>query len=181
MGQILGIAAPARSGKDTICRFLESRYRFTTDSFMAPVREFVARILNVSIEELEQIKDQPVKWLQGRTPRHMTQTCGFEWGREMIAPQIWIESLWRRQPVRGMQHRLVVSDVRIEDEADSVRAAGGVVIHLSRPDAENVESHKTERSIIVRPEDIVIVNDGTLMDLYRQVEAALRMIGSNAA
>jgi len=65
---------------------------------------------------------------------------------------------------------MVVSDVRFDNEADWVRSIGGLVIHIIRGSAPDVAAHSSEQGVTMRPGDGTIVNDGTLQDLYTQID-----------
>lgn len=165
--RLIGLAGLARTGKDTTARRLET-HGFGIDWFAAPIRKAVADTLGVSLPELEQIKDSPIGWLDGVTPRRMMQTLGKEWGCDMIHPQIWIKSLFNRiDPVRAM----VIADVRDDFEAEAVRARDGLVVHIARPGVKKVETHITESGVTFVPGDAKILNDGSLFYLFRQVDS----------
>jgi hypothetical protein len=133
---IVGLAGRARSGKDTVANILRVERRFVQLSFAAPMRRFVANLLGCHVADLEQIKEDPHELLGGKTPRFAMQTLGTEWGRDTIAGDLWIRcclAAARREAQCG--HDVVISDVRFENEAAAIRAAGGVVWHISRPGA----------------------------------------------
>ena len=68
---LIGIAGPKRSGKDTLAKGLSKALNLPVDSFAAPLRKFVAELLNCSVATLESCKEHPIKWLDGATPRSM--------------------------------------------------------------------------------------------------------------
>jgi hypothetical protein len=168
---IVGLAGRARSGKDTVANILRVERRFVQLSFAAPMRRFVANLLGCHVADLEQIKEDPHELLGGKTPRFAMQTLGTEWGRDTIAGDLWIRcclAAARREAQCG--HDVVISDVRFENEAAAIRAAGGVVWHISRPGAAIAESaHRSEAGLAAAPQDETIVNDGTLEKLAARV------------
>lgn len=169
---LIGIAAKAQSGKTTVANHLIQRYGYGHVSFAEPIRQFIADLTGITREDLEkaEIKEAVIPWI-GRSPRYMMQTLGTEWGRDTILADFWIK--------RAMRHvndlswgciPAVISDVRFDNEAKAIREAGGVVLHLSRPDALVVNSHASEAGVARHCTDYVIVNDGTLGDLYAAVD-----------
>ncbi|MEU9859193.1 hypothetical protein AB0E19_38720, partial [Streptomyces sp. NPDC047974] len=89
--KIIGITGRARSGKDTLAEFLVSDHGFVKLSFAAPIRAFVADITGLPVSAMEDgpLKEEPLDWLNGQTPRRLMQTVGTEWGREMIDRDLW--------------------------------------------------------------------------------------------
>ncbi|HHK4489771.1 TPA: deoxynucleotide monophosphate kinase, partial [Pseudomonas aeruginosa] len=78
----------------------------------------------------------------------------------------------------------VISDVRFDNEADWIRAKGGVVVHLHRQDTAEVAAHSSESGITAGAHDLFISNDGSLNDLYQtldEVMALLQLRAKNAA
>ncbi|HHK4489846.1 TPA: deoxynucleotide monophosphate kinase, partial [Pseudomonas aeruginosa] len=78
----------------------------------------------------------------------------------------------------------VISDVRFDNEADWIRAKGGVVVHLRRQGAADVAAHSSESGITPGARDLFISNDGSLNDLYQtldEVMALLHLRAKNAA
>ena len=91
--KIIGITGVARSGKDTLADYLVKLHGFIKLSFAAPIRAFVADVTDFPLATMEDgpEKEQPLDWLDGQTPRHLMQTVGTEWGRNMIDRDLWIK------------------------------------------------------------------------------------------
>ncbi|MNO00802.1 hypothetical protein D3C81_2207660 [compost metagenome] len=64
----------------------------------------------------------------------------------------------------------MISDLRFENEADFVRKRGGIVIHVLRPDATEVNPHVSESGIEIQDNDLVLHNEGALDDLFGQLD-----------
>ncbi len=65
-----------------------------------------------------------------------------------------------------------VTDVRFPNEAQAIRAAGGLVIKVVRPSlGVPTDEHPSETSVDLVYADITIVNDGTLDDLALSVHS----------
>jgi hypothetical protein len=166
---LIGIAGPARSGKDTIGAFLCQEFGYVHLSFAEKSRRFVCQIAGIAREDLDAVKEDVVPWI-GKSPRQMLQTLGTEWGRGMINENLWVLSAMHDALQYAESERYALfTDVRFENEADAIRQRGGIVIHVSRPDALKVNAHVSENPLPREPRDFVVINDGTLDDLYTRV------------
>jgi len=168
---IIGIAGGKRSGKTLLANMLAERYGLLHTSFAAPIREFTANLLGGSLEQLEVEKESPIAWLNGITPREIMQTLGTEWGRMLIAPDLWVRVCMRKVAGAG---RAVISDVRFPNEARAIRDAGGHVIRLHRWGG-STDPHVSELPLDRALVDCEITNDFESPDeLLRAAEDALR-------
>ena len=130
------------------------------------------------------------------TPRWVLQYWGTEVARRAFHDNIWIHSVEHR--LMSSHDNIVISDVRFPNEIESIKSAGGLVIRTSRgpePEwyrmAEIVNSgptknlswasnrafldsynvHASETAWIGTEFDCVLNNDGTIDDLYTQVNS----------
>ncbi len=175
--KIIGITGRARSGKDTLAEFLVNDHGFVKLSFAAPIRSFVADITGFPLAAMEDgpEKEQPLDWLDGQTPRHLMQTVGTEWGRNMIDRDLWIKVVEQkiRQARRDGATGVVVSDVRFDNEADFIGAwQHGVVVKVERDSAIQVGAHSSENGVSPELVHLVVDNNGPLHSL-RNWAAAL--------
>jgi len=159
---LIGIAGPKRSGKDTLARLLCGALNARQDSFAAPIRNFIGELIGLDPELLELHKETPIPWLDGVTPRQMMQTVGTEWGRVMVHPELWVNSLMAR--VSHTQH-VVISDVRFPNEARAILAHGGVVIAVDRPGTGEGDSHISESPLPAELVTFRVRNIGTPNDM----------------
>ncbi len=168
--RIIGIAGIARSGKDTVADMIQAelnkdRLPFASSwerySLAGPLKE----MLHVGLGLTD--KDPLAEPLYGVSYRTLAQTLGTEWAREMICDDIWLRIATRRTAGKSV----IISDLRFENEADWVRKAGGLVIHIERRGQERIaeSGHKTEAGIAARHGDYKILNCGTLEDLQRVI------------
>jgi len=173
---LIGLAGFARSGKDTVATRLVGRHGYFQDSFAAPIRRFVSQLLNITLEQLEKIKDDPYPLLN-TTPRYMMQSVGTEWGRNLIDQNIWIKlAMNRAEHYRKMGVPVVLSDIRFENEAQAVRDAGGIVIHVIRDKSIQVNEHASENGIYLHPGDYGLENFGTITELFLGVDKILKQV-----
>lgn len=160
--RLIGIAGPARAGKDTLCSYMLDNLDgiWLRSSFADPIKEMLRAIGVDCSDDAKAV----VSGDYGVTPRHMMQTLGTEWGRNLIDGDIWVKAFARLNAGKCV----IVPDVRFENEAGLVREHG-VLIHLvGRGGIEG--SHVSETLIAFKPGDIVIDNSRDLDWLHGQVD-----------
>lgn len=171
---LIGLTGLARSGKTTAATHLERDHSFVSYAFANPLKEGIAAMFNLSVEDLDGLaKEEPIQWL-GRSPRQLMQLLGTEWGRYMISADLWIDlaeqNLSNLAELFPEAPGYVISDVRFENEADFIRKRGGFVVHIKRHDAQEVNAHTSELGVAVHQADLVVTNDGELSDLLAQLD-----------
>ncbi|RRH82314.1 hypothetical protein EH244_27070 [Variovorax beijingensis] len=100
------------------------------------------------------------EWLDmPRAPRQILQWWGTEY-RRMQHPRYWTRALLSRLVAyqRDGESRFVITDVRFDNEADTVRAAGGTLWQVTRPgcngQAENAHVSATDGARF-KPEAVI--------------------------
>lgn len=122
--------------------------------------------------------------LEPRSPRWVLQ----HWGsfRRNGNRDHWIQHVrvWIEQQRRHGLHDLVVTDVRYPNEADAVRAMGGYILRVHRPDAAPLAAdtarHESEGHTQITA-DADIHNTGTLAQLSANVWHAVCQLPALAA
>jgi len=166
--RIIGIAGRAGAGKNTVADMIPGAAVF---GFADPLYEGLAAMLGVPEDMLRsrRNKETPLAWL-GKSSRELMQTLGTEWGRGMVAQDIWLRLAKRRIETYG--GTIVFSDVRFDNEAEWIRNQGGEVWLVER-DQETHHTHSSEAGISPHLIDRVIDNRGTLEQTRMLVEMAL--------
>ena len=133
------------------------------------------------------------------TPRWVLQYWGTEVVRKGFHDDMWVASLENR--LRKSTDDVVITDCRFPNEIKAIRAAGGRVVRikrgaepewyeaaksmnkgpsrnmnwaLSKQKIERLGIHASETAWVGTKFDVVLDNNGTLDDLYKQVEAMLK-------
>lgn len=173
---IIGLYSPApQCGKTTVANVLQE-YGFGRVPFAAPLKRMACEFLeNLGYREGEAARmvfhdKHELVGEVGVTVRHLLQTLGTEWGRDCIHPDVWIRC-WEAQSSR--YERVVVDDVRFENEAAAIKRKGGVLWQVVRQSAVHDGGHRSEGALDSAEFDAVIQNDGSLGDLRSKVLALL--------
>jgi hypothetical protein len=173
---IVGLAGKARSGKDTVAERLITHHGYVRRAFADPMRAALYALdpyvaTRGGTYSLRSLVDRQ-GWDQAKAlpdVRRLLQRFGTEVGRAQFGEDFWVD-----QAVRGVAPGDLVAytDVRFANEAAAVRDLGGIVVEVQRPGAGlagNVAAHASEHMDF--DADVVLVNDGTLEDLWRSVDA----------
>jgi hypothetical protein len=132
---------------------------------------------------------------QDITPRYVLQYWGTEVVRKGFHDDMWVASLEHR--LLNSQNDIVITDCRFPNEIKAIRSAGGRVIRikrgpepvwfdaaksmnrgpsrnmswaLSKHNVEELGIHASETAWVGQKFDAVLNNDGTLDELYSQIE-----------
>lgn len=170
---IIGLTGRAGSGKDTLANYLCIHHGFTQVAYADPIRDALELGLGIESHHLREDKESIIPWL-GVSGRHLMQTLGTEWGRDLIHPDLWRLLLQRRiDRLQDETDRCVISDLRFPNEADWLRAHPNAHIwHIDRPSAAPVRAHPSEAGLDFHPGDAVLVNS-QLEHFFAQAEHRL--------
>lgn len=164
---IIGLTGKARSGKDTVAAHLAEAYKFHHYWFSKPMKEACRSIFGWDDRHLYGELKEDVDPRYGVSPRVALQTLGTEWGRNTINSDLWI---LRAQKEMEQHENIVISDCRFDNEAEAVISQGGIVIEVSRDGIDSVAEHSSESGISAKLINYRIDNNGSLTDLYREVD-----------
>lgn len=194
---LIGLKGYKGVGKDTVADYLVHRHDFTKLAFAAKMKQAVASLLDISIEEVDEFKnnyggtldrveliisigaigERSMGW------REFLQRFGTEMGREVFGNDFWVDQLINDLPIRkewktALSYNLVVdgnyviSDCRFENEAKRVRQLGGYVVEIIRPGFEP-DGHASEEPLPAKLIDKQILNNDDLRTLYANTEVVL--------
>ena len=174
-GMLVGFVGPAGAGKTTATNGMwggwTSTYpeRWTRHRFAEPLKAMLGHLGLTDRHTDGDLKEAPCDLLGGKTPRWAMQTLGTEWGRNLIYPELWFDA-WRRTLPGG---NVVVDDCRFPNEADAIRALGGVIVRIARP-GYGAGGHPSEAQEV--EEDALVTNVGTVLELARAASAAVHRL-----
>jgi hypothetical protein len=178
----IGLVGKAQSGKSTVGLHLVERYGYRSLAFADPLRD-MASAINPIVGTMRATRYNEVLDLYGyneakvRFPevRRFLQVLGTEGGREVLGDTVWVDAAVRKAQAIGSP--CVFTDVRFPNEADAVRANGGVVVRIVRPSLvpdPAVASHASETLQDTIVADAAIYNARSFLDLYDEVDRKLK-------
>lgn len=155
---LIGITGRARAGKDTIASHLVERHGYTRMAFADPMRDMLA-VLGVDGDHMNAYKEEVIPHL-GTSYRRLAQTLGTEWGRWLHGVDFWINVLdYRKRTLHPHAPRIVISDVRFDNEARYICQCGGTIWHVERPDNPTAAAdHTSEHGVDDRLIDVRLIN-----------------------
>lgn len=167
---IIGLQGYAGSGKSTVADYLAKRHGFARRHIKEPLAEMtrilIGHITDDDVHEYTdgRLKRTPIPALGNRSATEIQQFLGTEFGRNFIHPDIWLDiwSAWA-----AGHERVVQESVRFANEAERC----DVVWEIRRPGYAALNGHVSE-ALPATP-DTILYNNGSLTDLYAQIEAAL--------
>lgn len=182
--KLIAIVGRAGSGKSTIADALVRVHGFQRTAFAAALKAEVASTLRISrlggslpsdITDLMQLlrNDGDVNPFRKPTSANMRKLLQW-WGTEYRRAKD--SSYWLRQLDLAsweVDDKIVIDDCRFQNEADFVRALGGEVWAVTGRQAEGIPQHASETEQDAIAADKLILNFGTLDDLYASIEQAL--------
>jgi len=170
------------NGKDTIANHLCSKYGYRRVAFADPIKEICAILFGFSHEQLHgSLKEVPDPNWFGVTPRRVLQFVGTDMFRahmktlnEGFKDEFWllcaeraITKILKADP----NAKIVISDVRFENECEMIRRLGGVIIRVSRPDINKLtDLHESERLIPSLEVNFEVKNDSSIDVLQGRID-----------
>jgi hypothetical protein len=173
-GKLIALYSSApQSGKSEVAQALEGS-GYKTFKFAAPLKMMLRELFrSVGYGELQierfldgDQKETPVPEFGLRTPRHLMQTLGTEWGRSLVADNLWVELLVIRvTSALAAGHGVVVDDMRFPNEFAALKSLGAKMVWVKRPGVVARTTHPSEGRLDSYSFDREIVNDGDLSHL----------------
>ena len=159
---LIGLHGFPGAGKDTVARLLADA-GYSRIAFADKLREALLGLNPVVIVEggrgvrlAPLVKAHGWDVLKRRVPevRELLQRLGTEAGRNIHGEDVWVRlALWHVLP----EDNVVITDCRFPHEFAAIRARGGVMVNVVRPDCGPVNDHVSERAL---PCDYTIHTDG---------------------
>lgn len=178
---LLGITGLKSSGKSTVADYLVLEHGYEIGSFALPLKQSVSALFGITLEEIEEWKNDPACTVtltrpngmrSSMTLREFLQRYGTEAHRHVPAMGL---DFWVNLLGPSLHDRMVVPDVRFENEARIIRERGGRIIRVERQEvAGSGDTHESEWGVQA---DATIVNDGSLEELYDFVDALVAFPG----
>jgi hypothetical protein len=172
---LIGLTGKAGAGKSTAGTYLAEAYGFELRSFAAPLKASAASLLGVDVSDLEMWKNEPgvtvEVWrdhpegqmaIRRMTMRQFLQRYGTESHRDVFGSDFWVEQGMAgvyRESLRAPGTRIAWTDVRFPNEAEAIRAKGGIILRIDRHGA-GAGAHISEQ-LDLAP-DVIVENNKTI-------------------
>lgn len=182
---IVGIGHVQRVGKDTAAEALCRDLGFVRKGFADPLKDLAfatnplvtsgTRTVNTDVGHgrLQWVVQGCGGWEQAKNTypevRVFLQNLG-QAARRVFGETFWIDRMFDKV---GPADRIVVPDVRYRNEADEIRARGGVLIRINRP-GRVAAGHVSETELVDFDWDEEFDNKGSIADLQATVVAFVK-------
>ncbi|OON66476.1 hypothetical protein [Hymenobacter sp. CRA2] len=179
MIQLIGLAGKRGSGKDTVARLVQQ---------LQPGRSWEVRSFGDAIKGVCAVLsgESPAPYYTQPGKAKLIPTYGLTRGELLqqvgAALRAWRGPIWIEALMAGLptDHPVIVADLRFPDEADAIRARGGVVWRVEgdplrqRGDGTRDDAHPSETALDDYANyDAVLHNTGSLAELKAQVQQLL--------
>lgn len=168
----LAFGCQARVGKTTAVNYLISRYGGVEKFFAEPLYS----ILHYA---------QDICGFKKEKDREFLQYIGTEWARKRN-PCVWVDALLKETDKLPEISNIYISDLRYPNELTTIKKAGYKTVRIIRSEAINDMSfgsgsrvHESEIALLNTPSsewDYIIYNDGTLEELYYNLDKLIKDI-----
>jgi hypothetical protein len=180
---IIGLSGYAQSGKDTVAKFLVEQRGFKRIAFADPIRDILWD-MNPMLKDGFYLQGvvNAYGWDVAKTQfpevRRLLQELGVA-ARKHIDSEVWVtaalKTVWVTPELKAPSEdgNYVITDVRFQNEAATIRLAGGQLWRVERTGVEAVNSHVSEHDLDNWDFDAYIHNNSTIEDLEFAVKTRL--------
>jgi hypothetical protein len=179
---IIGLNGLKSSGKSTAADYLIASYGFVPVSFAQPLKDSVAALLGITLEEIEEWKNDPEARIIVQRPNGMRSSMDFRtflqrYGTEAhrdipeFGPCIWSDMADEKLQGPG---NYVVADCRFVNECNVIHFNGGKVIRVLRDAAVTGDEHESEGALPPECIDAELDNNGRIEDLYDRLDLLMK-------
>ena len=171
----IGLVGYSQSGKDTVAEILVKNYGYTRVAFADKIREFLYDLNPmVACSPTGYLQDlvNLVGWdaaKQEPQVRRLLQDLGNS-ARKTIDENVWVTLALGNIDVN---QRVVITDVRFENEAMMIKLMGGQLWRVKRVGVGPVNDHVSESELEGYKVDQIFVNNGTIEDLEALIKTRM--------
>lgn len=156
--QYVGLTGPKGVGKTSLANLAKLYHGYTILSFAGILKDMLGLMGVPECYIRGDRKDQVVPGLNV-TSRYMQQTLGTDWGRNTIHEDVWVFAMGQKVDIlmskfAASRHAgdkifpsMIFDDVRYDNEAIFIKAKGGTIIELGRPDVQRDNTHESEYGV----------------------------------
>lgn len=183
----IGLIGKLRAGKDVLAAYIADKYGYTQFAFADEMKADFHR-------RYPEVPTNP-------KPRACYQFHG-ELMRQVLGEDVWVDRCLTELDAVGAVERwdaqyfhAVITDVRMPHEAEALAARSYVLIRVTAPDGIRIEravnsgdtfnyrdlAHGTETALDGYAADFTVTNDGTLDELYAQIDEIMAYLNAKEA
>jgi dephospho-CoA kinase len=181
---IIGLTGKKQSGKSTAAEYIEKHHLAVRvnfkDGLVKELKEKFPKLLDEIITIMDRLEyDGMNPWTVERLfkekpplVRALMQNFGTEVRRADDSDH-WVNH-WIDSTMMYPNEGIVVDDVRFLNEAEAVRALGGIIVRIERPEMDSSDTHISELEMDqIVPDAIIRAHDGDFHGLYAQLDDLL--------
>jgi hypothetical protein len=189
--KLIGLIGKARSGKDTVGKYIETQYNGKCYALADPIKDLSRTLFLFDEEQLYGSKKEIIDERWGITPRQTFQMIGTN--IMQFAIYGFIPDLLNKVPMRqfcikhfkewlnrfqteseNTDKIVIVTDIRFPHEADMIKDMNGILIKINRPSLNTSgEQYKHCSETAELSYNYLIHNDDTIEKLYQNVDEIL--------
>ena len=187
---IVGVVGLAGAGKDTFAEVLVEEYGYKRVSFADKMREaLLALDPIVHLDYSDVWAGEPVRlsaavtmhgWDRAKRDipevRQLLQRMGTEVGRDLFGLDFWVD---QALCCVGPADKVVVTDVRFDNEADAIRKRHGLLVRINRPGIEPLPGGHASEALAGRAafQGIEVPNTEGIDRLHTHARAVMAVHG----
>jgi hypothetical protein len=167
---IIGLSGYAGSGKDEVAKILIKDYEFKRIAFADKIRKILYELDPVVMIDVN-YKDITVRDLvndegwddakKNKEVRALLQKLGVAI-RNNLGLDTWVDAALKDI---SPNENVVITDVRFINEASKIKAMGGTIWRIKRPNVEAINAHVSETELDGYKVDQIFANKGSIEDL----------------
>ena len=170
---IIGIGYKKQVGKDTFANIILDNFKdrkIVINNMADSLKEIIIKLFpcveHRHLYGTDEDKNEVIPELNGdiNTGRKIAQHFGTDCCRK-IYTDVWVEQFIQRAK-RQIGKIIICTDVRFPNEANHIKANGGILLRINRPSLPADDDHASENALNdYKLWDYNIDNDGSLEDL----------------
>lgn len=174
--KLIGITGKKFCGKDTSVSHLSLLHNVVKYSLAGPLKNDLKNVYKLTDEQLnDPLHKEIIDTRYGKTPRQLMQWYGTDIMRH-IDEDYWVRpfmKFYKNTVLKNNSVKIIVTDVRFQNEADAIRSLGGDIVKIVRISNENIDNHISEQHDFLP--DIIVYNNGNIQDLQNKLDNILEM------
>lgn len=195
--RVIGLHGPARSGKTTggallVKHLARQGHAAVAAGFADELKLYLARAIGFApqrwstaetIAWMDKLKDTGTirvsgsGWSYQMTGRQLHISAGMgareQWGEDFWVDKVLPIGLWEREQRWPLVETLILTDVRLRNEAERIQVVGGEVWKIKRPGYEPNDDELTESPLPSHLINRTILNNTTQVAFNRRLIEAL--------